>query len=126
MADYAPTYGRPQSVSLTAGAAITGGQTVKISADNTVVPTSTVNDQVLGVAGHDAASGLPVTVHMGAGVVHETFAAAAITPTFGQIVYPSTTAGALAVTAGTGLPAGVVVKGATVAAGLFRWKALNA
>ena len=50
---------------LTAGAAIKGGQALKISKDNTVV-TATAGSTFIGVAGHDAEAGQMVTVLYGA------------------------------------------------------------
>ena len=78
MADYAPVYGRPKSMTLTAGAAITGGQLLVFSAADTVVPSAVNPANYAGVAAHDAASGAPVTVFMGAGIVHETPVAAGV------------------------------------------------
>jgi hypothetical protein len=78
VADYAPPYGRSRTVTYTAGAAITGGQLLIFTAADTVSPSTLGAAPVAGVAGHDAASGSPVTVHMGAGVVHESAAAAAL------------------------------------------------
>ena len=79
MADYAPVYGGNATikVTLTAGAAITGGQCLVITADNTVSPSGAAATAFVGVAAEDAASGAPVTVHCG-GAVHETASTGAI------------------------------------------------
>lgn len=60
-----------QDLTLTAGAAITGGQLVMVStaADNTVIPTSGVVSTWLGTARQDAASGEKVVVVRGGGPV---------------------------------------------------------
>lgn len=123
MADYAPVYGRPQQVSFTAGAAITGGQLLSFSAADTVIPAANNAANYAGVAGHDAASGAPVTVLMGSGVVHETLATAATAA--GALVFAgSATAGQLGATS-TGYGAvGVAVRATAGANGLLRWKAL--
>jgi homoaconitase/3-isopropylmalate dehydratase large subunit len=123
VADYAPVYGRPQQVSFTAGAAITGGQLLSFSAADTVIPAANNAANYAGVAGHDAASGAPVTVLMGSGVVHETLATAATAA--GALVFAgSATAGQLGATS-TGYGAvGVAVRATAGANGLLRWKAL--
>jgi hypothetical protein len=72
MPDYAPSFGKPQSLTFIAGAAITGGQLLYFTAADTVSPTAGATGAIAGVAGHDAATGALITVHAGAGVVHET------------------------------------------------------
>jgi hypothetical protein len=72
MGDYTAVRGKPTSLTYTAGAAITGGQVLYFSAADTVTPTAAATLAIAGVAGHDAASGAPVTVLAGSGVVHET------------------------------------------------------
>ena len=62
MADYTPSHIPGQAVSYTAGAAITGGQVVELTAANTVGPTSLA---VVGVALHDAPNGGTVAVSRG-------------------------------------------------------------
>jgi hypothetical protein len=123
MADYAPVYGRPKAMTLTAGATITGGQVLVFSAADTVVPSAVNPANYAGIAAHDAASGAPVTVFMGAGIVHETAIAAGVAA--GALVYGGAT-GQVTGTAGTGYGAvalGVAVR--TVAgAGTQRWKSL--
>ena len=77
MADYAPV--KPGEVlTYTAGAAITGGQLLAFTAADTVQPTSGPTLAVAGVAGHDAATGQPVTVYAGSGVVHDTLTPAGL------------------------------------------------
>lgn len=124
MADYTPVYGRPKTVTLTAGAAITGGQVLSFSAADTVVPAALNAANYAGVAAHDAASGSPVTVMMGAGVVHETNAAAA-TAAAALVFAGSSTAGELgAANTGYNVPIGVAVRASTGTHGLCRWKSL--
>ena len=123
MADYAPVLGRPKTVTMTAGASITGGQVLVFSAADTVVPSGVNPANYAGIAAHDAASGAPVTVMMGAGVVHETPVAAGVTAA--ALVYGGA-AGQVTGTAGTGY--GAVALGVAVrtlgGAGTLRWKSL--
>jgi hypothetical protein len=82
VADYAPFNGGDLGdvLTYTAGAAITGGQLLMFSAADTVIPTSGVTQAIAGVAAHDAASGSPVSVFTGGGVVHETLTTALSAP----------------------------------------------
>lgn len=122
MADYTPVMGRPTSVTLTASGAITGGQCLKF-ADASVVAAADANcTTYAGIAAHDAASGAPVTVLMGAGVVHET-AAAAVTAAGAQVYAGSATAGELgASNTGYNVAIGVAIKASTTTHGVLRWK----
>lgn len=63
MSVYAPNYFPANQLSFTAGADITGGQVVYISAANTVSPTSAATIGWVGVAAHDAKSGTQVVVY---------------------------------------------------------------
>lgn len=65
MADYVPVFKPGEDITLTAGAAITGGQLVYVSAANTVLLTSAATAAWLGVATTDAASGAKVGVTSG-------------------------------------------------------------
>jgi hypothetical protein len=124
VADYTPVYGRPKSMSLTAGSAITGGQVLAFSAADTVVPAAANATNYAGVAAHDAASGAQVTVLMGAGVVHETNALAA-TAAAALVYAGSATAGELgAANSSYNVAIGVAVRASTGAHGLCRWKSL--
>lgn len=125
MSDYAPVYGRPQQFTLTAGAAITGGQLLSYTAADTASPSVVNPANFAGVAGHDAASGAPITVLAGSGVVHETTNASGSTINAGALVYAAA-AGGVTGTAGTGYGAvaiGVAVRSAANTA-LLRWKSL--
>lgn len=123
MADYTPVYGRPKSMTLIAGAAITGGQVLVFSGVDTVSPSAAGPANYAGIAAHDAASGAPVTVLMGGGVVHETAIAAGVAA--GVLLFVGA-AGQITGTAGAAYGAvavGVAVR--TVAgAGTQRWKSL--
>lgn len=122
MADYAPVNGGDLGEAFTylAGAPITGGQVLVFSAPDTVSPAGAAATHTAGVAGHDAATGAPVTVHTGAGIIHET-----------QTTVAAVAAGALLQTAVGGLVAGAAVAGAEIgvavrsvtgAGGILRWK----
>lgn len=63
MAVYAPNTFPAERKTYTAGAAITAGQVVYLSAANTVSPTAGANAAWVGVAAFDAASGAQVTVY---------------------------------------------------------------
>jgi uncharacterized protein DUF2190 len=124
MADYTPVYGRAKTVTLTAGAAITGGQCLKLSAADTVQPADANCTNYVGIAAHDAANTAPVTVFLGAGVIHETPAAAVTSA--GALVYAgSATAGELgAANSGFNVAIGVAVRATTTTHGTLRWKSL--
>lgn len=78
MADHLPKFKPGQAVTFTAGGAITGGQVVEVGAANrTVVVAGAASAKAIGTAGHDAASGDKVVVHL-AGLVDTAPAAAAI------------------------------------------------
>lgn len=77
--DFASTYGRPQNVTFTAGAVITGGQAVGLAGgDMTVQPTAANAANFIGFAGHDAAQGAAVTVLMGSGCVYDAVSSGAL------------------------------------------------
>lgn len=61
---YAPNYFPADRLQFTAGAAITAGQLVYLSAANTVSPTTAATGAWVGVAEHDAASGDQVPVYL--------------------------------------------------------------
>jgi hypothetical protein len=63
MPDYLPVKIPSDTLALVAGATITGGQVVAISAANTVTPTTAASAKVVGVAAYDVASGDLLTVH---------------------------------------------------------------
>jgi len=60
---YAPIHCPGDTFTRTTSAAVTGGQLVYVSGDNTVAPTSAATAAWLGVAAADAASGADVTVY---------------------------------------------------------------
>ncbi len=66
MSDYVPNHLPGHSVTYVAGATVTGGQVVKLSATGrTVVAATAGSEAVVGVACHDAISGAFVTVSRG-------------------------------------------------------------
>lgn len=124
MADYTPVYGKPQAVTLTASGAIVGGNVLKFSDVNTVSAADANCATYAGVAAHDAASGAPITVYMGAGVIHET-PAAAITTALTPLYAGSATAGELGVSnTGYNVAIGVAIRTTTTTHGVVRWKSL--
>ena len=65
MGDYSPKFTPGRDFTLTAGAAITGGQLLVISAANTVIPTSASTAAWVGIARQDAANGDKVVLTRG-------------------------------------------------------------
>lgn len=123
MADYVPVYpGGNDPFTLTASAAIGGGQLVFASGVNTVAPTAGANGATVGVAGHDAASGVRVTVWPLPGAIHETITPAGVTA--GAAVASASAGGVDSGTLGTLAAAGTLLGTAvtTATAGLkCRW-----
>lgn len=91
MAEHTPIFKPGDAITRTTSAAVTGGQLLIVSGNNTVAPSSAVSAAWLGVAAYDAASGSPVTVLSGG--VHELNASGAIAA--GAAVVPAA-AGAVA------------------------------
>ena len=120
MADYTALFGKRQHLTYTAGAAITGGQVLVYSAADTVIPSAGASTAFAGVAGHDAASGSPVTVLAGSGLVHETQTTAAAVAV-GALIQ-SAAAGAITGGAAAGSEIGVAVRAVGGSGGLLRWK----
>lgn len=80
MADYLPVFlNGVEPYTMTASAAVTGGQVLHASGVGTVAPTAGANGAVVGVAQNDAVSGGLVTVWPLSGVVHETTTPAGVT-----------------------------------------------
>lgn len=66
MAEYLPLKSPGQDFTMTASAAITGGQLVRVSGPGTIAPTSAASADWLGVAATDAAAaGVLLTVYTG-------------------------------------------------------------
>lgn len=65
MAEYLPAKEPGRDITMTASAAITGGQLVRISGSGTVAPVSAASADWFGVAASDVASGQKVTVFSG-------------------------------------------------------------
>lgn len=110
MADYLPIRIPGQALVATASAAITGGQVVEVSGNDTVAPAGAASVKWLGVAAFDAKSGDRVTVH--AGGTQAPKAAGAIAAGASVVVGAN---GAVATAAGTE-PAGAAVGIALTAA----------
>jgi predicted RecA/RadA family phage recombinase len=53
MADYAPLFQPGQAITLTASAAVTGGQLVEITTDKSIQPAGAASAKVIGVALYD-------------------------------------------------------------------------
>jgi hypothetical protein len=70
MGDYTPVNSDMAAFTMTAGAAITGGQLVSVTGTNTVSP-SAGGDRAIGVAAHDAPSGGRLSVYILGGQIHE-------------------------------------------------------
>lgn len=123
MGDYVPIHNPGHEITLTASAAITGGQLVMSSGNDTVAPaTAAGGSKYLGVAAHDAANGAKVTVLTGVGQVHESTAAGAVTA--GDLLIIGAVTGTVA-TVGAGTfdkVVGVAITGAADT-GLCKWKA---
>ena len=123
MADYLPVYmNGADPFTMTASAAITGGQVVFASGDGTVAPTAGANGAAIGVAQNDAANGGLVTVWPLSGVMHETTTPAGVTA--GAALTSSTAggvdSGTLATIAAAGTHIGTAVTPAAAAA-KCRW-----
>lgn len=76
MAEYAPIYLSGDQLPRTTSAAVSAGQLLYVSGDDTVAKTSAATGAWIGVAAHDAASGGQVVVYTEG--VHELAASGAI------------------------------------------------
>lgn len=76
MAEHTPKYFPADRLPRTTSAAVTGGQVVAVSGNDTVAPIAAPNEAWLGVAAHDADNGAPVVVYTEG--VHEVPASGAI------------------------------------------------
>jgi hypothetical protein len=63
MSQYTPVYFEADKLCDTTSAAVTGGQLLYVSGDNTVAPTTAATSAWIGVAASDAASGTRVTYY---------------------------------------------------------------
>lgn len=103
MADHLPRFAPGTDITRVTSAAVTGGQLLIVSGNDTVAASSASTGAWLGVAAFDAASGAKVTVQSGG--VHELAASGAIAA--GAAVVPAA-AGAVA-TIGAGVDYSAVV-----------------
>jgi hypothetical protein len=119
MADYNPVFEDGQ-FTLTASAAITEGQLVTASGDNTCAP-SAAGDHSVGVAAFAAASGAKVTIWPLGGVVHETTITGVVAIAAGAPIKAAAAGavdtGTLATLAAAGTFLGICIKGGTGGSG---------
>lgn len=97
MTDYIPVFKPGTDLTMTAGAAITSGRLVALSAANTAQETSGATDKWLGVATTDAASGAKVGVTSGG--VQEIAVNAAVAA--GDVLIPAASGRVAPIGAGT-------------------------
>lgn len=120
MSDYQPVVTDSNPFTLTAGAALTGGLLVALSADDTVTHTTDATTRrAIGVVAADAASGERVPVHPLEGI-HEVAVENGVTVAAGEAVIASTTPGRITSHAfysttagGSAAVLGVCVRGTT-------------
>lgn len=94
MADYEPVNSAKNTpFTMTAGAAITGGQLLQVTADKTVSPTTANTQRAIGVAAFDAPSGGRVSVWPLTGIIHESINNNAATIVAPQAVIAGASAG---------------------------------
>lgn len=115
MTDYLPVF-EDGPFTRTASATIVGGQLVTASGNGTVAP-STTGDHSIGVAGHDAANGAPVTCYPIGGLQHETTIQGVVAIAAGAPIVAGTAGSintaALATAAAAGTLLGICVSGGT-------------
>ena len=122
MSDYEPVNAAGASpFTKTAGAVITGGNLVSVTADNTVSPTTANTQRAVGVAAHDAPSGGRVTCWPLPELIHESINNNAGTITAGMPITAGASAGvdtptSLASGAAAGTLIGICTKGGLTAA----------
>ena len=114
MADYLPLFSPGAQVTFTASAAIEGGQAVEVTGDRTVGPAGAGSTKYVGVAGHSAAAGAKLVVHV-RGQVQRIKSAAVIAA--GALVE---TGAAGTAAAGTTAPIGVALTAAAKAGDLVQ------
>jgi len=122
MPDYSPINSDGGLVTLTAGGTgLTGGQLVKMSADDTVIPTAATADRAVGVAAHDVGVGGRVSVWLLPGYIHELPPTSAVAVAAGNAVVADANGrintATLATAAAAGTLIGICVRGATGNAG---------
>jgi hypothetical protein len=126
MADYSPPNSNGQMpFTSQASAAITGGQLVTASGDNTCAP-STTGDHPIGVAAGDAAVGAKVSVWPITQVRHESRPQGVVAIAAGAPIVAGTTGfvnvgGTLGAAAAAGTLIGICTKGGTGGTSLCQW-----
>lgn len=88
MADYLPLYLPGKAVTVTASAAVTGGQAIRVSGNGTVAPATQASHLVIGVAGVDLANSGDKGVAFLRGTVHRLLATGTVTA--GEVVEAAT------------------------------------
>lgn len=76
MAEFAPLFDDGDEITRATSGAVTAGQALIVSGDDTVAASTAASAAFLGIAAFDAASGADVTVHLGK--VHELTSTGAI------------------------------------------------
>jgi hypothetical protein len=108
--DYSPVNQADSSpYTKTAGATVTGGQLVYVTADNTVSPATANTQRAVGVAAHDAPSGGRVTVWPLPNLIHESVNNNAGTVAAGAAVTAGAAAGIDTTTLGAAAAAGTLI-----------------
>ncbi|ETT24875.1 phage protein [Rhodococcus aetherivorans] len=118
MADHTPIFRPGQGITRSTSAAVTGGQLVAVSGNDTVAPTTAATAAWLGVAAFDAPSGEKVTVICEG--VHELTASGAIAA--GARVVPAAAGAVADLGAGTDYSQIVGIALAAAAGGKVRVK----
>lgn len=99
MTDYLPLYLPGKAVTVTASAAITGGQAIKVSGNGTVAANAAASTYIIGVAGTDAAASGDKVVAFLRGTVHRLLATGTVTA--GDLVEGATAGSVATHTVGT-------------------------
>jgi hypothetical protein len=127
MPDYQPVNNNDTNpFTLLAGATIVGGTLVAVSAAGTVI-TAVAGTRPIGVAAHDAVSGMKLSIWPMPGLIHETTVEGVLTVTFGNDIICGATgfikAGTLATDAAAGTLIGIATSTGTggSGSGKARW-----
>lgn len=113
MAEHTPHYLPADRLPRTTSAAVTGGQVLAVSGNDTVAPVTAANEAWIGVAAHDAANGAQVVVYTEG--VHHLGATGAIAA--GKPVIGATAGTVAAFVSGTNKPEEIVGTALSAAAG---------
>lgn len=105
MSDYLPKFKPGEAVRYDASADVVGGQVVEVTGSRTVGPAGASSTKWVGVAGHDAKQGQPVTVF--AGGVQRPIASGAVAA--GDLVACAASGTVVTAEAGAGTTVGVAI-----------------